>query len=1343
MQNTCEALGLSGIGVKLSLSTMYAENRVIDSQKVKGLTVRGFNNSLRISLPDTFTRSIMPANRSHIPTPEMARMWPHLETISENLMPLSQCEIGLLIGYNCPQALLPREVIPPVGNGPFGQRTDLGWGIVGIIEPRLDENDTIGVSHRVIALEVPSSLSTVEQSYSNHVLFSLKTTVKEVVGTDVLRIMEHEFCDPVTNVTTYSQEDQRFLNLLDQGISFQDGHYEMPLPFRKENPILPNNKSIAISRLQFLKTRFKKDGKFCRDYFEFMSNLIKNGHAERVSNAEKFSGAGQTWYIPHHGVYHPQKPDKIRVVFDCSSVYNGESLNSHLLQGPDLTNKLLGVICRFRKESIAIMCDVEQMFYQFKVNKEHRDYLRFLWWDGDDYSAEPVEFRMTVHLFGATSSPGCANFGLKRIASDNETEYGKEVANFLRHDFYVDDGLKSLATVNDALKLIDKSKAMCSKGGVRLHKFVSNNREVIEFLDPEDRAKDLKDIDIISDRLPIERALGVSWCIQSDTFQFRINLNNRPLTRRGILSIVSSLYDPLGFIAPVVLAGKRILQQMCADRADWDDPLPEPLRERWEQWRTSLDSLRSLRIHRCVKPDGFGHVKSVQLHHFSDASTYGYGQCSYLRLVNQDGQVACSFIMGKARVVPLRPMTIPRLELAAALMSVRIAAFLDQELDYENITHTYWTDSKVVLGYIANECKRFHVYVANRVQQIREHTNFTQWSYVTSAENPADIASRGLCANELATNSTWLKGPDFLWKSDVSVTVPEGIDIEHDDPELKRGQSFAVSAKLATGSMLERLKYFSDWHRAKRAVALCLMFKRKLLQHSVKRPKTSFIPDLSQYQPVSVDELRKAEFEIIKIVQADQFQSELSTLKTHKIFGAPSDRNDVSNRHKALKSKSELRSLDPFIDSEGIIRVGGRIQNAMVPNDLKHPVVLPKRGHVIDLVIRYFHEKALHQGRGITISEIRNSGYWLINCSSNVANAISKCVICRRLRSPVQEQKMASLPNDRLEYTPPFTYCAVDCFGPFYIKEGRKELKRYGVLFTCMACRAVHVETVNTMETDSFINCLRRFISIRGPLRQLRCDRGSNFVGAENELSKALSELDEERLQQFLLRENCDLFGFKMNVPAASHMGGAWERQIRSIRNVLCSLLLNHGEQLNDESLRTFLYESAAIVNSRPLSVDNINDPLSITPLTPNQLLTMKTKIILPPPGNFQKTSLYCRKYWRRTQYLVNEFWMRWRDEFLQNLQARRKWVSPKRNLAVGDIVLLKDDNQSRNLWQLARVTETFASDDGLIRKVKIVMAVSDLDKAGKRKGELTYLERPIHKLVLLKETEEIPDKEP
>lgn len=333
------------------------------------------------------------------------------------------------------------------------------------------------------------------------------------------------------------------------------------------------------------------------------------------------------------------------------------------------------------------MCDVEKMFYQFRMASHHQDYLRFFWWDKEDYNSVPVEYRMKVHLFGATFSPGCSNFGFKRMAEDSENEYGQEDVNFICRDFYVDDGLKSLQTVEEAIDLVDKSRAMCSRAGLRLHKFVSNIKDVIQHVEPEDRGKNL-------------------------TFQFRIVIKDHPLTRRGILSSVCSMYDPLGFISPVVLTGKQILQQMCAVNADCDDAL----REKWERWRESLEHLRSLNVDRCVKPKDFGMVEVAELHHFSDASSSGYGQCSYLRLVNQSGQVHCCLLMGKSRVVPLKPITVPRLELSAALLSVKVGSLLNQELDYQNTVNLYWTDSKVVLGYLSNEARRFHIFVANSVQ---------------------------------------------------------------------------------------------------------------------------------------------------------------------------------------------------------------------------------------------------------------------------------------------------------------------------------------------------------------------------------------------------------------------------------------------------------------------------------------------------------------------------------------------------------------------------------------------------------------------------------------------------
>ena len=346
---------------------------------------------------------------------------------------------------------------------------------------------------------------------------------------------------------------------------------------------------------------------------------------------------------------------------------------------------------------------------------------------------------------------------------------------------------------------------------------------------------------------------------------------------------------------------------------------------------------------------------------------------------------------------------------------------------------------------------------------------------------------------------------------------------------------------------------------------------------------------------------------------------------------------------------------------------------------------------------------------------------------------------------------MSDLPEDRLHQAPPFTYCAVDYFGPWIVKDKRKELKRYGVLFTCMASRAIHLEVAHSLETDSFIQALRRFICRRGPIRQMRSDQGTNFVGAKKVLKEALSELDQDKIGKELLQDNCDWFSFKMNVPSASHMGGVWERQIRSVRNVLSVLLDDNGTQLDDESLSTFMCEAEAILNSRPLTVDGLRDPDSLAPLTPNHLLTMKSKIVLPPPGKFQEADKYSRRRWRRVQHLANEFWCRWKKEFLQSLQLRQKWLKPQRDLRNDDIVLIKDDCLARNHWQLARVTKANRDEDGHVRTVQLLLADPYITSKGVRTKPVRLLERPIHKLVLLmrgSETEEqepgcIPAKEP
>ncbi|CAI5661726.1 unnamed protein product [Oreochromis niloticus] len=530
-------------------------------------------------------------------------------------------------------------------------------------------------------------------------------------------------------------------------------------------------------------------------------------------------------------------------------------------------------------------------------------------------------------------------------------------------------------------------------------------------------------------------------------------------------------------------------------------------------------------------------------------------------------------------------------------------------------------------------------------------------------------------------------------------------ELSTSDPEVKKVQVHKIQVEEQR-SLLDRLHKFSDWSRMVKAVARLKRYVKEAKDHKSRSHDIS-----------SLQERKEAELTIIKMVQETAFAQQIKPLQHHDVM--------------QMKDKvNELHKLCPFLDDQGILRVGGRLTHAALHPNVKHPAILPRDSHVSALLVKHYHEKTYHQGRGITMNELRANGFWILGCSKIVSSYIYKCVKCRRFRRRTEQQKMADLPEDRMETTPPFTYCGMDCFGPFHVKEGRKELKRYGLLITCMCSRAVHLEMLDDLSTDSLINSLRAFMAIRGTVRQIRCDQGTNFVGTRNEFIGAFKEMDQAKLGKL----DCE---FLMNTPASSHMGGVWERQIRTIRSVLMSILEQSAKQLDSSSLRTFLYEVMAVINSRPLTTDQLCDPSNPEPLTPNHILTMKSTIISPPPGRFVKEDLYLRKRWRRVQLLANTFWTRWKKEYLLNLQGRQKWTKEHRNAKINDVVLLKDKITPRNQWKLARIIEVYPGKDGKVRKVKLLLSDPTLDRAGKRTSKPVHLERPIQKTVILMEAEE------
>ncbi|KAL1249115.1 hypothetical protein QQF64_022433 [Cirrhinus molitorella] len=647
----------------------------------------------------------------------------------------------------------------------------------------------------------------------------------------------------------------------------------------------------------------------------------------------------------------------------------------------------------------------------------------------------------------------------KRQHRDTATGTQDEGSEFMERDFYVDDGVISTDTVEKAIQLAQEATEICKQGGLRLHKFVSNSPAVLQNIPPSECAIETKTKDVTFKGMPQERALGIKWNIERDCFRFDNTSKDQPATRRGILSTVASIYDPLGFLAPFVLHGKRILQEMCHQGINWDDSLPEALRPRWESWQR----------------------------------------------------------------------------------------------DFANLD-----------------------------------------------------------------------------KRDLPTPQSVELELSLGDSEVRKTQAMLTKV-TETFSLAERLSKFSSWSKTVKAVARLIRRAKKVKSDA----------------PATVSEQESAVRFIIQDVQKHTYGKEIKLL----------------NKGNQLPHHNKLFHLDIFRDTDGLIKVGGRLSSIKDP--FKHPIVIPKEHHVTKLIIAHCHDKVKHQGKGFTTNEIRSSGYWIPGMSRTVASFIRQCVICRRLRKAPEGQRMSDLPAERLEPSPPFTYC------------------------------------------------------------------GTNFVGAKNEFKTALSELDTQRLSTYLSQKQCD---FVMNAPHSGHAGGVWERQIRTVRSVLnTTLSLAHG-RLNDASLRTLFYEAMAIVNSRPLTVDNLNNPDSLEPLTPNHLLHMKSSTTLPPPGVFSKEDLYGAKRWRRVQFLTEQFCCRWRREYLQNIIARQRWHSPKRNLREGDIVLDIDELSPRGEWRLARVLETVRGKDGLVRRVKISYGDRKLNNKGQRSNKLTSAERPVQKLILILE---------
>ena len=614
--------------------------------------------------------------------------------------------------------------------------------------------------------------------------------------------------------------------------------------------------------------------------------------------------------------------------------------------------------------------------------EDDRRFLRFLWWPAGDTSLKPRVHAMKVHLFGGKSSPSVVNYCIRKIAEDNVEKFSELAIDTLRRAFYMDDMIKSVSLVKEARDLVSEMQALFQAGGFELSKFISTSRDVIESVEESKRAKSLQNMNIHDSTLPQESTLGLGWNVQGDFLTYSVNLEEKPLTKRGLLATTASLYDPLGLVAPVLLVPKLMQQELCRQELDWDDAIPEAISKKFCKWRDETVALSNLQIRRCFQ-DGPSRESDRELHIFTDASEIAYGAAAYLKVTTETG-VHVSLMMDKSRVAPLKAISIPRLELTAATVGAKLSRFILDELDVDDISVHFWTESMTVLRYLRNVATRFKIFVAHRVQQIQDVSDVNAWNYVPSEKNPADLPSRGISPIEDDKLKFWLGGPQFLRENtEYTRLFEEPINAQSD---LEVRCTCATEVLADADDIIHR---YSSARKLKKAVVWLKKFYKYKRGRNVETE-------------ISVKEIESAWMALIKFVQGQTFQKEIKDI-THQ---------------RAVAATSPLKTLNPVLIN-WVLRVGGRLENA--DSVEKNPIILPNQ-YFTRLEIQDVHEQNAHVGSNQVMSKLREK-YYILKGYSQVKAVLSKCIECRKQHAKPEEQLMAKLPKERVDVDkPPFAY---------------------------------------------------------------------------------------------------------------------------------------------------------------------------------------------------------------------------------------------------------------------------------------------------------------------------------
>lgn len=1250
---TVQALGLKKIPVTNVISGLGGDKTMISKYmvllKIKSRRDSNFEMELKAYVLSNIT-TYLPGKRI------MLKKWVELKQLclADPAYDVPN-RIDILLGAEVYCRILKEGVLRgPIGS-PIAQCTTLGWILSGSVMSDMDE-------------EKVTVLHTQMEEFEIKRFWELES---EPLLKSKMLTLEEQACEDLYASTTCRSED---------------GKYVVKLPFRDEDPACKNGNSreVAIKRFKNLERKFNNDCLLKERYTDVIKEYLLLDHMALVEEPD--SKRSQAVYLPHHAVVREDKStSKVRVVFDASCKYNnGVSLNDSLMIGPTLQPDLRHLILNWRTYPICLIADIVKMYRMVRVASEDCDFQRIVWRDKPE---DPIQdYKLLTVTFGIASAPYLAVKTLNQVANDYKCKY-PIAAEKVGREFYMDDLLTGCQNVKEGIQLIKEMDALLKEGGFVLQKWSSNREEVLQDLNRtvnqgnnRIEEKETRQLETKLDN-NIVKILGLTWNRTRDEFQYSVKLPplSAPVTKRKIISDVARLYDPLGWIAPCVIKAKIFIQRLWIAGTGWDEEPTEDILKDWYTYRNELVHLAEFRLERWVNTN-LNDV--VELHGFSDASNRAYAAVVYLRVINNSGAIHVNLVAAKTRVAPVKQVSIPRLELCGAVLLAKLLVEIAEVLKVPRNHVRAWTDSTVVLAWINKHASNWKTFVANRVAEIHTTLESSHWAHVSTKDNPADCASRGVLPADFSQNHLWKFGPRFLWEKNVPYTRLTKNET-HEEELIK------VHVGTVGETILEK---FSSLNKLIRVVAYCRRFGTRGDVPTVRKGY------------LTTTELDESLNTCLKLAQSVEFATEINELRLH------------NNQIKSKKSK--LITLTPYLDGKGILRVGGRISQAQETENLKHPIILPHKSALSKLIVDDAHRKTLHGDGKLMINYLR-SKYWIVGAKNLVKQHVRKCIICIRHKAKIQTQLMGSLPSVRVTPARAFINSGVDYAGPIMLRttkgRGHKAYKGYICLFICMVTKAIHIEVVSDLTSRGFLEAFKRFVARRGCCLNLYSDNGTNFVGAAKELKNLFDAEKSAMVQEIADSLASQGTTWHFIPPRAPNFGGLWESGIKSTKYHIKRVI--GDSTLTYEEMATLLSQIEACLNSRPLTVLN-NDSEEANPLTPGHFLIGESLVTIPET-TFEECNINSLKRWQFTQAMLQNFWRRWSDEYLSHLMHRYKWAHKIPEAKVGDIVLVKEDDLPPTKWLFGRILKKHSGSDGLTRVVSI-------------KCKNAVVKRPTSKLIIL-----------